>query len=67
MSRHEFVSPEGLRLDGRRPAELRGLSAKLSILPQVDGSALFEVGNTRIMATVTGPREVHYCWCVLFC
>ena len=58
-SRLEYVSPEGLRLDGRRPQELRGLTAKLGILPQMDGSALFELGNTRVLATVTGPHEVQ--------
>lgn len=70
MSRHEYLSPEGvsvrgsgicagLRLDGRRAHELRTLSAQLGVLPQVDGSALFALGNTRVLATVYGPREVR--------
>ncbi|PJF18345.1 hypothetical protein PSACC_01834 [Paramicrosporidium saccamoebae] len=29
----------------------------MGVLPQVDGSALFELGNTRVLATVHGPRE----------
>lgn len=33
------------------------MTAKMGILPQVDGSAMFELGNTRVLATVHGPRE----------
>lgn len=45
----EYVSPEGLRLDGRRAKELRALRCQLNPLPQADGSALFEMGNTKVM------------------
>ncbi len=44
----EFVSPEGLRVDGRRPNELRKLAAKLGVLATADGSAIFEMGNTKV-------------------
>ncbi len=50
----EFVSPEGLRLDGRRPKELRALRCQLGPLPQADGSALFEMGNTKV--TIVHPN-----------
>ncbi len=56
-SRREFLSPDGLRLDGRRPHELRTTGGQLGVLPALDGSALFEAGNTRILTTVSGPRE----------
>lgn len=59
MSRVEYVSPEGLRLDGRRPNEPRKMDAKMGVLPAVDGSAIFELGNTRVLATANGPREVR--------
>jgi exosome complex component RRP41 len=51
----EFLSPEGLRLDGRRPTELRRTSVDLGVLPQADGSAWVEAGNTRVLAAVFGP------------
>eukprot|EP00798_Chlamydomonas_sp_ICE-L_P023523 gene23523-9046_t len=54
----EFISPEGLRLDGRRPKELRRLNAQLDVLHSADGSAIFEMGNTKVLAAVFGPREV---------
>ncbi|XP_047324641.1 exosome complex component RRP41 homolog [Impatiens glandulifera] len=55
----EFVSPEGLRLDGRRPMEMRQIRAELGAVSKADGSALFEMGNTKVIAAVYGPREVQ--------
>lgn len=58
MARQELISPEGLRQDGRRPNELRSFSGDMGILGgEVDGSSVFELGNTRVMASVVGPRE----------
>ncbi|GJP35924.1 hypothetical protein CLOM_g4447 [Closterium sp. NIES-68] len=54
----EFVSPEQLRLDGRRPKELRQLKCELGVLRSADGSASFEMGNTKVLAVVYGPHEV---------
>ncbi len=45
----EFVSPEGLRMDGRRPKELRRLSCQIDVLDSADGSAIFEMGNTKVI------------------
>jgi len=58
MSKLEFISPEGLRLDGRRPEELRKIKCKLGLLSRADGSAYYEQGNTKIMAAIYGPRDV---------
>ena len=44
----EYISPEGLRLDGRRPKELRQLSCEFGVLAKADGSATFETGNTKV-------------------
>lgn len=33
------------------------MNAILGTLPQADGSAIFELGNTKVLATVHGPRE----------
>lgn len=48
----------GLRVDGRRPAEVRRIRAQLGIFPGADGSALYEQGNTQIIAAVHGPKEM---------
>ncbi|GAB2271781.1 Exosome complex component rrp41 [Dionaea muscipula] len=55
----EYLSPEGLRLDGRRPMEMRQLRAEIGVVPKADGSAVFEMGNTKVIAAVYGPREVE--------
>ncbi|GFS38750.1 3'-5'-exoribonuclease family protein [Actinidia rufa] len=55
----EFVSPEGLRLDGRRPMEMRQIRAEIGAVSRADGSAVFEMGNTKVIAAVYGPREVQ--------
>ena len=54
----EILSPEGLRLDGRRPHELRKIICRMGVFKQADGSAYIEMGNTKALATVYGPHEV---------
>lgn len=53
----EYVNISGLRVDGRKPNEIRSLSCKLGVVSSSDGSALIEQGNTRVIASVHGPRE----------
>lgn len=50
----------GLRLDGRRAHELRSVNAAMGVISGrlSEGSSSFEIGNTRVMATVFGPREI---------
>lgn len=53
-----LLSDQGLRLDGRRPDELRNIRCKLGVFSQADGSAYIEQGNTKVLATVYGPHQV---------
>ncbi|OTA68418.1 ribosomal protein S5 domain 2-like protein [Hypoxylon sp. EC38] len=46
-----------LRIDGRRWNELRQLRAQIRTQAAADGSAYFELGNTKVMCVVTGPSE----------
>jgi hypothetical protein len=46
-----------LRLDGRRWNELRRIHAQISTQAAADGSSYFEMGNTKVLCTVTGPAE----------
>ena len=48
----ELLSPEGLRQDGRRPRELRKLEFRPDVLGNADGSAVFELGNTKVGAVL---------------
>ncbi|HXY46953.1 MAG TPA: exosome complex exonuclease Rrp41 [Thermoplasmata archaeon] len=54
-----LLSPEGLRIDGRRLDELRPLKIQAGALHQADGSAFVEWGANKVLAAVYGPREVH--------
>jgi exosome complex component RRP41 len=54
-----LISPEGLRVDGRRPDEMRPIELKVGVLKQADGSASIRQGKTYIIAGVYGPRELH--------
>ncbi|KAL5571132.1 hypothetical protein UlMin_020729 [Ulmus minor] len=56
----EFVSPEGLHLDGCHPMEMRQIRVELDSIAKLDGSALFEMGNTKVIAVVYGPRELVF-------
>ena len=54
-----LLSPEGLRIDGRRLDELRPLKIQAGALHRADGSAFVEWGANKVLAAVYGPREVH--------
>eukprot|EP00210_Caulerpa_lentillifera_P008430 g8042.t1 len=53
----EYISPEGLRLDGRRALELRRLHCQFGTVDEAEGSVTFESGNTKILASVFGPHD----------
>ncbi|KAI8812446.1 ribosomal protein S5 domain 2-type protein [Cladochytrium replicatum] len=59
ISFNELLSPEGLRVDRRRPPELRRIACRTGVFAQADGSAYIEHGNTKCLAAVYGPHEPH--------
>lgn len=70
----EQILEKGIRPDGRKPTELRKLSAEVGLLPRTHGSAVFSRGQTQVMSVVTlgsesmgqllesaeGEEEKHY-------
>ena len=48
-----MIIEKGIRADGRRPNEIRKISADVGILPRAHGSALFVRGETQALAVVT--------------
>jgi len=50
---------DGIRLDGRRPGELRPVTIEAGVLERADGSCYIEMGGNKVIAAVYGPREVH--------
>lgn len=58
MSRFEIYSPEGLRADGRRWNELRHIKCGINTHPKsADGSAVVEMGASKVVCIVQGPQE----------
>jgi polyribonucleotide nucleotidyltransferase len=50
---HKTILETGLRPDGRRPDQLRPLSAHVAVIPRTHGSGLFQRGETKSLSTVT--------------
>jgi len=47
------------RPDGRKVDETRPITAKVGIIPNADGSAMFAFGETIAIAAVYGPKKMH--------
>ncbi len=54
MTNKEFKRPDGRKID-----EIRPMSAKVGVVPNADGSAIFKFGETIAIAAVYGPRKMH--------
>lgn len=54
-----LINDQGLRLDGRRPDQLRNIKIEAGVLKQADGSCYLEWGGNKVLAAVYGPRECH--------
>jgi len=54
------MSKEYKRKDGRKNDEMRSpIVAKVGIIPNADGSAMFQIGKTIAIAAVYGPKKMH--------
>ncbi len=49
----KMIIEKGIRADGRKPDEIRHISAKAGFLPRAHGSALFIRGETQALAVAT--------------
>ncbi len=47
------------RSSGRALSEMRKMYAKVDVVPNADGSAIFAFGDTVAIAAVYGPRQLH--------
>lgn len=50
----EFKRPDGRKID-----ETREIEAKVGVVPNADGSAMFRFGDTIAIAAVYGPKQMH--------
>ncbi len=53
------MTKEFKRPDGRKVNEMRKITAKVGIIPNADGSAMFAFGDTVAIAAVYGPKKMH--------
>ena len=54
MTTKKFARP-----DGRDIEEIRPMTAKVGVVPNADGSAMFSFGETVAIAAVYGPKKMH--------
>ena len=47
------------RPDGRKYDEVREIEAKVGVIPNADGSAMYRSGKTIAIAAVYGPKKMH--------
>lgn len=59
VERPKMIDENGLRMDGRKPDQLREMKIEAGILKRADGSAYVEWGENKVLAAVYGPREAH--------
>ncbi len=55
----KLIDEKGMRIDGRRPDQLRPIKIEAGVLKRADGSAYLEWGKNKVLAAVYGPREAH--------
>lgn len=53
------MTKEFKRSDGRKVDEMREMKAKVGVIPNADGSAMFSFGDTIAIAAVYGPKKMH--------
>ena len=60
VTRSRIVN-EGVRIDGRGPADIREISSEIGVLETAHGSGLFQRGETQVLSVVTlgMPRMVQ--------
>ncbi|MCH8518737.1 polyribonucleotide nucleotidyltransferase [Candidatus Gracilibacteria bacterium] len=53
------ILEKGLRLDGRKPSDVRNIKTEVGLLPRTHGSALFQRGMTQVLniCTLGGPED----------
>ncbi len=58
----QLVLEKGIRIDGRKPDEIRPISIEVGTLPRAHGSALFTRGQTQALVTTTlgTPEEYQF-------
>lgn len=54
-----MTNKDFIRDDGRKFDEIRPMKAKVGVVDNADGSAMFQFGDTIAIAAVYGPKKMH--------
>ena len=54
-----MIDENGLRMDGRKPGDLRPISIETGVIPVADGSCRMVWGTNEAIVAVYGPMEAH--------
>jgi len=57
--KNKMTTKKFARPDGRDIEEIRPMTAKVGVVPNADGSAMFSFGETVAIAAVYGPKKMH--------
>lgn len=53
----KLIDENGRRIDGRSVDEVRPIKIEVGVLKNANGSAIVEIGKTKVLAAVYGPRD----------
>lgn len=57
VASQKLINEQGLRVDGRKPDELRPIKMEVGLLANADGSAYIEQGKNKIIVAIFGPSH----------
>lgn len=55
----DLIGEDGFRLDSRNPDDLRETFFQCGLITQAKGSSYCEMGNTKVVCAVYGPRDIE--------
>ena len=55
----QMIDENGLRMDGRKPGDVRPITIETGVVPVADGSCRMIWGTNEVIVAVYGPMEAH--------
>ena len=55
----QMIDENGLRMDGRKPGDVRPITIETGVIPVADGSCRMTWGTNEAIVAVYGPMEAH--------
>ena len=55
----QMIDENGLRMDGRKPGDVRPITIETGVVPVADGSCRMTWGTNEVIVAVYGTMEAH--------